>query len=293
MAGLKEIRSRIASVKTTMQVTSAMKMVSAAKLKKAQNTLLASRPYARKLTELVSHLLLDEQAREMFPYLQTHDRCNKVLFVVVTSNRGLCGGFNSTVVKSTIEYAHNHYGKQMIDENVDFITLGKQGNKLLKSRGFEAIENFPEMVENPDYHTIDIIAGKLTNFFLRETYDHIVFAYTKFVSAGTLSVCFEKYLPVEPVKQENNLHVNYLYEPDNIAILYDIIPKALQIHAYIMVLNSVTSEQAARMQAMQQATDNANRLIKDLTIVYNKARQTAITTEILEITGGAEALNNG
>lgn len=293
MAGLKEIRSRIASVKTTMQVTSAMKMVSAAKLKKSQNTLLSTRPYAQKLTELVSHLLRDEKAREMFPYLQTHDRCNNVLFIVATSNRGLCGGFNSSIVKSTIDYAHSNYGRQMLDNNVDFITLGKQGYKLLKSRGYAAIENYPEMVDNPDYNALDSLAGKLTNFYLRETYDHIIFVYTKFVSAGTLSITFEKYLPIEPVQQENNLHVSYLYEPDNIAILYDVIPKALQMHAYIMVLNSITSEHAARMQAMQQATDNANRLIKDLTIVYNKARQTAITTEILEITGGAEALKNG
>jgi F-type H+-transporting ATPase subunit gamma len=293
MAGLKEIRSRIASVKTTMQVTSAMKMVSAAKLKKAQNSLLASRPYARKITELVSHLLFDEKAMTVSPYLQTVESCNKVLFVVVTSNRGLCGGFNSSVVKTTLDYIHDNYGRQMIEDNVDFITLGKQGAKLLKTRGFNSIEDYPAMVETPDYGAIENFSDKLNKLFLSKTYDHILFAFTKFVSSGTLSVCFEKFLPIEPEEKENNFPVNYIYEPDKFCILNDLIPKALKMHAYIMVTNSITSEHAARMQAMQQATDNANRLIKDLTIVYNKARQTAITTEILEITGGAEALNNG
>lgn len=291
MAGLKEIRGRIVTVKTTMQVTSAMKMVSAAKLVKAQNVLLSSRPYALKLTELLSHLLMEEETRENFPYLETKTRDTKnVLLVIVTSNRGLCGAFNSSIVKAAVEQINEKYkGK-----NVDIISIGKSGGKLLKSRKLETLSQHNDIFNDLSFESLKELSVQFTEDYLNGKYDKIEFAYTNFVSAGRLEVTFENFLPLIPKEESEDTYtnINYIYEPGKKEILYDLIPKALQMHAYLVLLNSSTSEHAARMQAMQQATDNAKNLLRDLTLSYNKARQTAITNEILEITGGAEALKN-
>lgn len=287
MAGLKEIRGRINTVKTTMQVTSAMKMVSAAKLKKAQNVLLSSRPYANKLAEILAHLLSDEETRTKFPYLTDGEKSDNILFVIITSNRGLCGAFNSSLVKASVEKIKTEW----TDSNVDVISIGKQGGKLLKSRGFTPIASYDDLFEDLNFEAPGKITSGFTKDFLEGKYDQIVFAYTNFVSAGRLEITFENFLPVEPVAvDEDELYHDYIYDPDKESILYDLIPKSLQMHAYMVLLNSFTSEHAARMQAMQQATDNAQTLLRDLTLKYNKARQATITNEILEITGGAEAL---
>ena len=287
MAGLKEIRGRISTVKTTMQVTSAMKMVSAAKLKKAQNVLLSSRPYATKLQEILAHLLSDEETRMQFPYLKNNQKTDNVLLIIITSNRGLCGAFNSNLAKTAIEKMHTVYA----GSKTDVISIGKQGGKLLKTKGIKPIATHDDLFENLSFEALQDMSEKLTADFLNETYDQIVFAYTKFVSAGRLDVTFENFLPVEPDEVNgDSLNHDYIYEPDKEKILYNLIPKALQMHAYMVLLNSFTSEHAARMQAMQQATDNAHTLLRDLTLTYNKARQATITNEILEITGGAEAL---
>ncbi|MFB6342898.1 ATP synthase F1 subunit gamma [Saccharicrinis sp. FJH62] len=289
MAGLKEIRGRINTVKTTMQVTSAMKMVSAAKLKKAQNVLLSSRPYANKLEEILAHLLDDEETRTKFPYLVDEPKSDNILVIVVTSNRGLCGAFNSGLVKATLEHVRTEFP----GSSTDYISIGKQGSKLLKTRGIKPIETHDELFDDLTFESLNDLSKKITSDFLNGTYDQIIFVYTKFVSAGRLDVTFENFLPVEPEEiNGDTLNHDYIYEPNKEEILYDIIPKALQMHAYMVLLNSFTSEHAARMQAMQQATDNAQTLLRDLTLTYNKARQASITNEILEITGGAEALKN-
>ncbi|MFC0876685.1 ATP synthase F1 subunit gamma [Saccharicrinis sp. FJH2] len=289
MAGLKEIRGRINTVKTTMQVTSAMKMVSAAKLKKAQNVLLSSRPYANKLEEILAHLLDDEETRTKFPYLVDEPKSDNILVIVVTSNRGLCGAFNSGLVKATLEHVRTEFP----GSSIDYISIGKQGSKLLKTRGIKPIETHDELFDDLTFESLNDLSKKITSDFLNDTYYQIIFAYTKFVSAGRLDVTFENFLPVEPEEiNGDTLNHDYIYEPNKEEILYDIIPKALQMHAYMVLLNSFTSEHAARMQAMQQATDNAQTLLRDLTLTYNKARQASITNEILEITGGAEALKN-
>ena len=288
MAGLKEIRSRINTVKTTMQVTSAMKMVSAAKLKKAQNELLRSRPYSEKLYELLAHLLNSEEVRDKVPYLKTQDS-EKLLFIVVTSNRGLCGAFNSGLVKAFQEAIKNEYaGKEY-----DAIAIGKQGQKLMLTRKLNCISNYNDLYDNLTFNSVEELSTKFTNDFLNGTYKKIVLVYTNFVSAGTLRITFETFLPIEvPEEDETGNKHNYIYEPGKEALLLDLIPKALQMHFYMTILNSFTAEHAARMQSMNQATDNANSLLRDLTLMYNKARQATITNEILEITGGAEALKS-
>jgi F-type H+-transporting ATPase subunit gamma len=287
MANLKEIRNRITSIGSTMQITSAMKMVSAAKLKKAQDAITAMRPYSSKLTELLQSLsaTLDSDAGGAY---STQREVSKALIVVITSNRGLCGGFNSSVIKETTNTIANKY--QNVE--VDLLTLGKKGNDIL-SKEFNVIEANNEIFDDLTYDNAAVIADKLMALYVDGSYDKIEIVYNRFKNAATQIPMVEQFLPIQPVAEENaSVNLDYIFEPSKEEIVLELIPKSLKTQLYKSLRDSFAAEHGARMTAMHKATDNATDLRDELLLTYNKARQAAITNEILEIVGGAEALNN-
>ncbi|MFD0964563.1 ATP synthase F1 subunit gamma [Pseudofulvibacter geojedonensis] len=286
MANLKEIRNRISSVSSTMQITSAMKMVSAAKLKKAQDAITAMRPYADKLTELLQSLsaTLEGDSGSVFA---TQREVNKVLVVAITSNRGLCGAFNSNIIKQSNNLIENVYaGKQ-----VDFVTIGKKANDIL-SKNSAVIANKSEVFDDLTFDNVAEIAELLMDKFVDGSYDKIELVYNKFKNAATQIIMTEQFLPIVAVESDENVSLDYIFEPTKIEIVETLIPKSLKTQLYKAIRDSFASEHGARMTAMHKATDNATELRDQLKLTYNKARQAAITNEILEIVGGAEALNN-
>ncbi len=286
MANLKEIRNRISSIGSTMQITSAMKMVSAAKLKKAQDAITAMRPYADKLTELLQSLSATLDSDTGGTYAKERE-VSKVLLVVITSNRGLCGGFNSSVIKKAIDLIENAYA----DKKVDVLAIGKKGNDLL-SKEHSVIENKSDVFDDLTFVNVAEIAEHLMELFVDETYDKIEIVYNKFKNAATQIITQEQFLPIVPVTDTENASYDYIFEPEKVQIVEGLIPKSLKTQLFKAVRDSFASEHGARMTAMHKATDNATELRDDLLLTYNKARQAAITNEILEIVGGAEALNN-
>lgn len=286
MANLKEIRNRITSIGSTMQITSAMKMVSAAKLKKAQDAITAMRPYAEKLTELIQNISATLEGDNSGVFSEQREVKN-VLFVVVTSNRGLCGAFNSNVIKQV-----NHLKKTTYrDVTVDLLTIGKKGFDVLK-KSYAITENDSDLFEHLTFEPTAEIADKLMKLFVEGKYDSIQLIYNQFVNAATQSVVTEQFLPLMPMETKEATVSDYLYEPSKEEIIESLIPTSLKTQLFKAVLDSFASEHGARMTAMHKATDNATELKEQLTLSYNKARQAAITGEILEIVGGAEALNN-
>ena len=286
MANLKEIRNRITSVSSTMQITSAMKMVSAAKLKKAQDAITAMRPYAEKLTELLQNLsaTLDGDVGGEFT---TQREVKRVLVVAITSNRGLSGAFNANIVKESRRLTEKEYaGKQ-----VDFITVGKKGNDAI-SKANTVIANNNGVFDNLTFETVGIIADDLIQLFIDGKYDKIVLVYNQFKNAATQIVQAEQFLPLAPIASDKPAGntVDYIFEPSKEEIVLTLIPKMLKTQLYKAVRDSFASEHGARMTAMHKATDNATELRNQLKLTYNKARQAAITNELLEIVGGAEAL---
>ncbi len=284
MANLKEIRNRITSVSSTMQITSAMKMVSAAKLKKAQDAITAMRPYAEKLTELLQNLssTLDEDTGGGF----TKQReIKKVLLVAITSNRGLCGAFNTNVIKEVKNRADYYKGK-----HVDVFAIGKKGNDVL-SKTLSVIENQSSVYDDLTFANVAVIAQTLTNEFVEGNYDRVEIVYNQFKNAATQIVQTEQFLPLAPIKSDAKPSTgDYIFEPSKEEIVLTLIPKSLKTQLYKGIRDSFASEHGARMTAMHKATDNATELRNQLKLTYNKARQAAITNEILEIVGGAEAL---
>ena len=286
MANLKEIRNRISSVGSTMQITNAMKMVSAAKLKRAQDAITAMRPYSEKLTELLQNLSASLEEDSGSKYSEQRD-VNKVLAVVITSNRGLAGAFNTNVIKAARDVANQQYpGKQ-----VDFLTLGKKGNDILK-KTYTIIENNDRIFDDLSFETTAEIADNLMELFIEGKYDKIVLLYNNFRNAATQVVLTEQFLPILPPILAEGEHVedDYIFEPSKLEIVEALIPKSLKTQLFKAIRDSVASEHGARMTAMHKATDNATELRDELLLQYNKARQAAITNEILEIVGGAEAL---
>lgn len=284
MANLKEIRNRITSVSSTMQITSAMKMVSAAKLKKAQDAITAMRPYAEKLTELLQSLsaTLDGEVGESFT---TQREVNKVLIVAITSNRGLCGAFNTNVIKQAKLISDSYVGKQ-----VDIFAIGKKGNDVLRKTN-TVIDNKSEVFDNLTFDNVAEIAQILTDKFTSGEYDKIEIVYNQFKNAATQIVQTEQFLPLAPIKSDKPVSTgDYIFEPSKEEIVLTLIPKSLKTQLYKSIRDSFASEHGARMTAMHKATDNATELRDQLKLTYNKARQAAITNEILEIVGGAEAL---
>ena len=283
MANLKEIRNRISSVSSTMQITSAMKMVSAAKLKKAQDAITAMRPYSDKLTQM----LVDLSASIDFENVYLNPRkVNNKLVICITSNRGLCGAFNSNIIKQCSEIA------QSSNEKVSFFCIGKKGADIL-SKNFNVIETNNDIFDELTFENISLIGEVLMNKFLAKEFDKIEIVYNKFKNAATQIVTTEQFLPVENNNSEDdqNDFADYIFEPSQIEIISELIPKSLKTQLYKSVRDSYASEHGARMTAMHKATDNATELRDQLKLTYNKARQASITNEILEIVGGAEALN--
>ncbi len=286
MANLKEIRNRIVSIGSTMKITSAMKMVSAAKLKKAQDAITDLRPYANKLTELLQSLsaTLDAGAGGAF---SEQREVSKVLLIAITSNRGLCGGFNSSVIKATIKQIEGNYS----GKKVDIIAIGKKGNDVL-IKEHNVIENNSEIFDDLTYDNVAEIAQRVMDLFVDGAYDKVEIVYNQFKNAATQILQVEEFLPIEKVAGDTSANVDYIFEPSKTEIVLQLIPKSLKTQLFKAVRDSYASEHGARMTAMHKATDNANELRDELLLTYNKARQAAITSEILEIVGGAEALKN-
>jgi len=283
MANLKEIRSRISSVSSTMQITGAMKMVSAAKLKKAQDAIIAMKPYAYKLKQLLEHLssaLGDENC-----YNPRSKEIKRVLLVPITSNRELCGAFNANVIKKVLELTQNQYKNQ----EVQFYTLGKKGNDVLKKFD-KTFKNNNEVFDKLSYSGAAALAEELMELYTSGTYDQIVLVYNSFKNAATQILTEEIFLPIQPIANTKASATDYLYEPSKKEIVEELIPRSLKTQLFKALRDSVAAEHGARMTAMHKATDNAQDLKNELILTYNKARQATITGEIIEIVGGSEAL---
>jgi F-type H+-transporting ATPase subunit gamma len=287
MANLKEIRNRITSIKSTMQITSAMKMVSAAKLKKAQDAITAMRPYSSKLTELLQNLsaTLDSDAGGTYA---TQREVSNVLLVAITSNRGLCGGFNSSITKKVVRTIEENYSGTA----VDIFSIGKKGGDVL-SKAHNIIAKRNDLFDDLTFENVAVVAEELMEMYVDGKYDKIEIIYNQFKNAATQIPQVEQFLPIKPIEGgDANVNSDYIFEPSKEEIVEALIPKSLKTQLYKALRDSFASEHGARMTAMHKATDNATDLRDDLLLTYNKARQAAITNEILEIVGGAEALKN-
>lgn len=294
MANLKDIRTRINSVKTTRQVTSAMKMVSAARLKKAQDDISHIRPYTSRLASIIYDLKGSLGEKEVFSFSQP-GMGTKVLILAVASNRGLCGGFNINVVKTIQQMLHNEYLSEYRNGHVVIGVMGKQAEKMLKIRGIHITYEFNDLIQNPTFEKASKFANQLMDDFGNGELKQVVMVYNEFVNAAIQEVKHYQYLPfsVPEMTDGPSCTTDYILEPDAVSIIQALIPKMLRTMMFQVMLESQASEHGARMTSMHKATDNATELIKELQLSYNKARQTAITNEIMEITGGAEALKGG
>jgi F-type H+-transporting ATPase subunit gamma len=269
-----------------MQITSAMKMVSAAKLKKAQDAITAMRPYSNKLSELLQSLsaTLDENSGSKYAEQR---EVNNVLIVAITSNRGLCGAFNSNIIKQT----NNLIATTYADKKVSILAIGKKANDAFKKQN-RVIENKSDLFDDLTFDNVAVIAESLMQKFVSGEFDKIEIVYNHFKNAATQIIITEQFLPIVPIENDQNVNLDYIFEPSKIEIVEALIPKSLKTQLYKGIRDSFASEHGARMTAMHKATDNATELRDQLKLTYNKARQAAITNEILEIVGGAEALNN-
>lgn len=289
MAGLKDIRNRITSVKSTRQITAAMKMVSAAKLKKAQDRVVQIRPYAHKLREVLMEVSsgLGKTHKDIYIENRTPE---KVLIVLMASNRGLCGAFNANVCKMGVHHARENYASQKALGNVKFLCIGKKATDFIKKSEFSIYGSEFAIFDELTFANTTVIAENLMKLFADGTFDRIDLVYNSFKNAAVHELTVEQFLPMSLEIVERNNPSEYIFEPGIEEIVSEMVPKSLKTQLFRTILDSNAAEHGARMTAMHQATDNATELIKDLTLVYNKARQAAITSEILEITSGAEAL---
>ena len=287
MSGLKEIRNRISSVSSTMQITNAMKMVSAAKLKKAQDSISATLPYSNKLSGLIQNISTSAESLDSPFFIQRSIK--KILAVAITSNKGLCGGFNSNVIKEVSRLIETKY----VSKNVEIICIGKKGRDILSKKN-NVIDSFNSVYDEFSYENVKKIAELFMEKFSDESYDEIILVYNHSKNAATQHLTIEPYLPIEEDAEESSAQASrdYIFEPSQSEILNELIPKALVVQLFKAISDSIAGEHGARMTAMYKATDNASELRDQLKLTYNKARQTAITNEILEIVGGAEALNS-
>jgi F-type H+-transporting ATPase subunit gamma len=293
MASLKEIRERRVSVASTMQITSAMKMVSAAKLRKAQDAIVQFRPYAEKLQEILASVGDSIKDDEDNQYAVQRDK-ERILLVLITSNGGLCGAFNSNAIKATITRALTTFGTQMMASQVDFIAIGKKGADFLRKKGYNVIFDGSKLFDDLSFDRVAEIANMIMGLFTDGEYDHVDMVYNRFKNAGTQILTEEQFLPIEvsQLAKESGpaSNVDYIFEPSKEYIVQELIPRSLKLQFYKAILDSHASEHGARMTSMHKATDNASELLKELGIQFNKARQASITNEILEIVSGAEAL---
>lgn len=288
MANLKDIRIRISSVKTTRQVTSAMKMVSAAKFKKAHDQIIAFCPYADGLNYVLS-TINKQESHSLEKYARQGD-VNRLMVVVITSNRGLCGAFNTNVIKQAERLIKEDYRSLYRNKLVDIIAIGKQGYKSLSSHGFNVVSEYNDLLGELKYASTAEIAENLIQAFINRKYDKVLVVYNEFINAAVQNVSVQQLLPIAVVEKTQVTDSSFIFEPSSESVLQLLIPKTLKAVFYRWLLESVAAEHGARMTSMHKATDNATEMIGELQLMYNKARQTAITNEILEIVGGAEAL---
>ena len=291
MANLKEIRNRITSVTSTKKITSAMKMVSAAKLRRAQEAIIQMRPYAERLHTILTNLSDSIRGEEDNPYATERDM-EKVLIVVISSNRGLCGAFNSFVIKRALQVAAEDFGKLMQQKKVDFYAIGKKGSEFLRKNKFPLVGVKNELFDELTFDNVMPVVEEIMDQFIAGEYDKVMLVYNQFKNAAVQILTTEQFLPVLiPEKtEEDNIYADYIYEPSKEYIIKELIPRSLKIQFYKALLDSHAAEQGARMTAMHMATDNATDLLRELNLNYNKARQASITNELLEIVSGAEAL---
>jgi F-type H+-transporting ATPase subunit gamma len=292
MANLKAIRIRIASVKSTRQITSAMKMVSAAKLRRAQDKIVRLRPYANKLHEILIGLSQSLAESEVENIYARRSSPAKVLIIVITSNRGLCGGFNANVIKETRRVVSEKYADQFINGNLRVLTIGKKGYDFFKKQTVKMLPEHNNLLNDLTFDNVALVAEQVMKSYVSLEFDRVEFIYNQFKNAAVQNITNEVFLPVETVASGKAIAVpvDYIYEPDKEGIVRELIPKSLKIQFYKAVLDSFVAEHGARMTAMHKATDNATSMIRDLTLQYNKARQSTITNQILEVVSGAEAL---
>jgi F-type H+-transporting ATPase subunit gamma len=292
MANFKAIRIRISSVKSTRQITSAMKMVSAAKLRRAQDKIVRLRPYANKLYEILvglSQSLYDTEVDNVYARVSAPD---KVLIVVITSNRGLCGAFNANVIKETRRIVSEKYYEQFSKGNLKLLTIGKKGFDYFRKQTVKLLPEQNNLLNDLTFDNVALVADQIMNSFIKGEFDRVELVYNQFKNAAVQNLTHESFLPVQTVTagKEKIVPVDYIYEPSQEEIIQELIPKSLKIQFYKAILDSFVAEHGARMTSMHKATDNATEIIRDLTLQYNKARQAAITNQILEVVSGAEAL---
>ncbi|PID88352.1 MAG: ATP synthase F1 subunit gamma [Bacteroidia bacterium] len=292
MANLKEIRTRIASVKSTKQITNAMKMVAASKLRKAQNAITQLRPYSSKLNEILSRLS-NENLYDPNNVFAEKRKEEKILLITISSNRGLCGPFNTAMAKKTIELLTGQYKEQFQNGTLSIYTIGTKAGQILKSKGYKIAKDFSNIYEDLSFENTAQIAEELMANFKNGEFDKIEIVYNRFKNAVVQIPTQEQFLPIKQVdkKDTDKKVTEYIYEPNRQYIFQKLIPDSLKTQLFTTLTDSFAAEQGARMTAMHQATDNATEMIRELTITYNKARQATITKEINEITAGANALN--
>lgn len=292
MANLKEVRNRIISVTSTQQITKAMKMVAAAKLRRAQDNITQMRPYAQKLSQMLGTVSAGAEGAADSPYKQTRP-VQRVLIIPITSDRGLCGAFNTNVVKGVITLIADKYAEPANRGAVEIMAIGKKGAEAFARRGFNVNTNYVDVFSALSFGKVRGAAEEVMEAFANGQYDVVEIVYNEFRNVATQIIKAEQLLPIvstPPTATTSASAVNYLFEPSEEEIIAELIPKTLKIQLYKAVLESNASEHGARMTAMDKATDNAGELIKELKLIYNRTRQAAITKEILEIVGGAEAL---
>jgi F-type H+-transporting ATPase subunit gamma len=292
MANFKAIRIRITSVKSTRQITSAMKMVSAAKLRKAQDKIVRLRPFANKLHEILiglSQSLSDSVVGNIYGRVSPPD---KILIVVITSNRGLCGAFNTNVIKETRRVISEKYNEQYRNGNLKLLPIGKKGYDFFRKLKVNMLPEQNNLLHDLTFDNVALVAEHVMSSFASGEFDRVELIYNQFKNAAVQYLTNELFLPVEavPSRKDKTTPVDYIYEPNQEEIIKELIPKSLKIQFYKAILDSFVAEHGARMTAMHKATDNATSMIRDLTLQYNKARQATITNQILEVVSGAEAL---
>ena len=295
MANLKEVKNRINSVKSTQQITKAMKMVAASKLRRAQERIEKLRPYADKLSTVLQNV---SSGTEVNIAYATQREVNRVLLVVITSDRGLCGGFNNTVLKAATKLVNEKYANELAAGFVTIMPIGKRSFEYFSKRKFQLVDDYTDMFHKLDFDVAKKAPEYVMDSFLNEKYDQVELVYNEFKNVATQELCVEQFLPIAaaPEAEESSSddsEIEYLFEPSKEFIIEDLVPKSLKIKFYKAILESNAAEHGARMTAMGQATDNAGELMKQLKLTYNRTRQAAITTEILEIVAGAEALKQG
>ena len=294
MANLKEVRTRIESVNSTKPITSAMKMVAASKLRKSQSAIIALRPYAEKFSEIMSKLsaVTEKGSNSVF----TDNRpVEKVLVVPLSSNKGLCGVFNANIIRSTINLIEEDYKTQLESNNLEILCVGSKVEDSLKFKKYPVVGNENHILDDLTYENAVALAEKLMRYFEEKKYDRIVFVYNQFKNAATQELVYEQFLPIvshqsTDNEKSSNVEIDYIFQPNKDEIYNEMLPKSLKMQVYKILLDSFASEQGARMISMTQATDNATELLKELNLTYNKARQSAITNELVEIVSGADAL---